>query len=348
MDKKYFSPHLFFLFVLTLSLFLSGCASERFTSNTEIEEFNELEIQEDPLADRTVQQDMFDSVLTLPPDEAESVLGPGDLLTVNVLESEELNTETRVSSRGYISLPMLDQVDVFNLTPAEAEEKIEQLLRENYLQDPHVSVFIKEKVSDRITLVGAFNEPGNYDYVAGRRLLDVIAVAQGVTEDAASIAYLTRRDKKNGKQKNYIIDLDSLIKRGDMDYNVALSGGDVLFIPEAGKCFVDGAVRTPGTYPVKGEMTITEAIVLAGGLTAYADNDKIKLIRYTGDGKRKIISLSFNDLQEGLGESIKLKDQDIVYAESSSSGLLSTGLGFNLGFMGTGIEYRNPSVDRRK
>ena len=340
MVKKKFISYL----MLVFSLIICGCASEQFESNVGIEEFTQ---QADLLASRTVQQNMFDSVLTAPPEETDAILGPGDLLTVTVLESEELSSETRVSSRGHISLPILDQVEVLNLTAAEAEEKIERLLKEEYLQDPHVSVFVKEKISDQITLVGAFTMPGNYNYVSGRRLLDLIAVAQGVTADAASIAYLSRKDRKNGGVKNYIIDLDALIKSGDMNYNVAIAGGDVFFVPEAGKCFVDGAVRNPGTYPLKGELTITEAIVLAGGLTAYADNDKIKLIRYTGDGKRNIISLSFNELQEGVGDNIKIQDQDVVYAESSSSGLLSTGIGFDLGFMGTGINYRNPSVDRR-
>lgn len=333
MNKKYLIRT--FLLFLTL-LIISGCASEQLTSNdVEVEEF---QTQEDQLADRTVQQNMFDSVLIAPPEETETLLGPGDLITVNVLESEELNTETRVSSRGYISMPILDQVSVLDLTAAQAEERIEELLRGEYLRNPHVSVFVKERLSSQVTLVGAFTMPGNYDYVIGRRLLDIIAVAQGVTENSASIAYLTRQDQHTDKPKNYIIDLDALIKRGDMNYNIAIAGGDVIFIPEAGKCFIDGAVRNPGTYPVKGEMTITEAIVLAGGLTAYAENDKIKLIRYIGDGKRKIISLSINELQEGLGDSIKLKDQDVIYAESSSAGLLSTGMGFNIGFMGTGIQ----------
>lgn len=353
---------LYLLFAFTF--IICGCASEQFESNVDIEDFKQQDNQQanknktvqqnifkqqnDQLADKTVQQDMFDSVLTAPPEDFESTLGPGDLVTVNVLESEELNAEARVSSRGYISLPILNQVDVRDLTAAEAEEKIESLLKEKYLNDPHVSVFVKEKISDQITLVGAFTMPGNYDYIAGRRLLDTIAVAQGVTEDAANIAYLSRKNRKTGAVKNYIIDLDALMKRGNMNYNIAIAGGDVIFVPEAGKCFIDGAVRNPGTYPIKGEMTITEAIVLAGGLTAYADNDKIKLIRHIGNGKRNIISLSFSELQKGVGDSIRLQDQDVVYAESSTSGLLSTGLGFDLGFMGTGIQYRNPSVDRRK
>ncbi|MCI5123036.1 MAG: hypothetical protein D3925_00805, partial [Candidatus Electrothrix sp. AR5] len=116
-----------YLLILTaLALLICGCAKEQFESNVKLEEFTQ---QNDQLASSTVEQNMFDSVLTAPPEEAESKLGPGDLIAVNVLESEELNTETRVSSRGYISLPILDQVEVLDVTAAEAEEKIEQLLK---------------------------------------------------------------------------------------------------------------------------------------------------------------------------------------------------------------------------
>ncbi len=339
---RFFLP---FFSLLFLSLLLSGCAEERFQSNTELKEFQE---KSQALAARIEKQQLFNSVLTAPPEETEYLLGPGDLLTVTVFETEDLNAEARVSSRGFVSLPILDRVQVAGLTVAEAEEKIETLLRQKYLQNPHVAVFIKERISNQITLAGSFNKPGTYDYVSGRRLLDIIAIAEGLTDTAASLAYLTREDPRSKIRQNYIIDLDALIKEGDMTYNVAISSGDVIFIPEAGQCFVDGAVRKPGTYPVRGDITITEAIVLAGGLTAYADDDKIKLIRYTGRGERQIISLSYSELQEGLGDSIKLRDQDVIYAESSSAGLFSTGMGFTLGFMGTGIQYRNPSVDRRQ
>ncbi len=328
-----------FLFCLLL---LSGCAEERFSSNTELKEFQK---DSQKVSKKTERMEMMKSVLSAPPEQTEYLLGPGDLLTVTVFETEDLNTEARVSSRGHVSLPILDRVDVMDLTVAEAEEKIETLLRKNYLRDPHVAVFVKERVSNQVTLSGAFNAPGTYDYVPGRRFLDIIAIAEGLKEEAASIAYLTRTDRKTKKQQYYIIDMDALIKKGRMDFNVTINGGDVIFIPEAGKCFVDGAVRKPGTYPVKGDITITQAIALAGGLAGYADNDKIKLIRYNGEGKRQIVSLSYSDLQEGMGDKLKLQDQDIIFAESSSAGLFSSGMGFTLGFMGTGIQYSNPQKE---
>ncbi len=329
-----------FILLLVTAVLLNGCAEERFKSNTELKDFQD---HSKEIAAKTEKQQLFNSILTAPPEEAEYVLGPGDLLTVTVFETEDLNAEARVSSRGFVSLPILDRVNVLGLTVAETEEKIETLLKEKFLQNPHVSVFVKERISNQITLVGSFNKPGTYDYVSGRRLLDIIAVAEGLSGKAASLAYLTREDPKSKTRRNYIVDLNALIKDGDMKYNVAIASGDVIFIPEAGQCFVDGAVRNPGIYPVRGDITITEAIVLAGGLAGYADDDKIKLIRYTGKGQREIISLSYSELQEGLGDTIKLRDQDVIYAESSSSGLFSSGMGFSVGFMGTGVNYKNPS-----
>ncbi len=328
------------LICIWLLVFLSGCAEERFKSNTDLQTFQKQSFKKEV---QVKQEQLFNSVLTAPPEEMEYVLGAGDLLAVTVFETDELNAEARVSARGYISLPILDRVNVLNLTVSEAEEKIETLLREKYLQNPHVSVFVKERVSNQITLVGSFNKPGTYDYISGRHLLDVIAVGEGLTTRSASLAYLTRQNKKTHTRKTYIVDLNALVKKGNMKYNVAIQSGDTIFVPEAGQCFVDGAVRHPGTYPVKGDMTITEAIVLAGGLAGYADNDSIKLIRYSGEGKREIINLSYSDLQEGLGDSIKLKDQDVIFAESSSAGLFSSGMGFSLGFMGTGVNYKNPA-----
>ncbi len=332
------------LLVLIAFLSLFGCAEEQFQANTDLQQFQKAsdvaetekatseEIKVEPVTAAIETEDIGDYVL-----------GPGDLIQVTVFETQELNTEVRVSSRGQVSLPLLGTVEVRNLTAAEAEERIESLLAAKYLQDPHVSIFIKEHVSKQITLVGSFKKPGTYDYVSKRKLLDVIAIAEGLTEAAGSSAYITRFDETTKKNKNYFVDLDELIRKGNMAQNIMVMGGDVIFIPETGQCFVDGAVRKPGTYPIRSGMTITEVVTLAGGLAGYADTDKIKLIRHMGTGKeRQVLSLSYNDLQAGVGDSLLIKDQDIIFAESSSSGLLFSGSGFTLGFMGTGVSFSNP------
>ncbi|WP_136808698.1 polysaccharide biosynthesis/export family protein [Desulfosediminicola flagellatus] len=328
--------------VLLMFLVIQGCGGkEQFQETTSLEEFTQVHSAKDSSSTRKQQAMAM-------PKESEVVqgdyqLGAGDLLSIKVFESSDLDSEVRVSSRGYINVPLLGDVKVKNLSLAEAEQKIETLYKKDFIHDPHVSVYIQEHVSKQITIVGAVEQPGTFRFVAQRRLLDVLALGQGLRDNAASYAYLTREDQKTGVSHNYMIDLDDLVKNGNMAQNHVIAGGDVIYIPESGQCFVDGAVRKPGIYAIRSNMTVTEAVTLAGGLARWADDDKIKLIRFMGRGqKRQIVSLSYQDMQAGLGDTLYLKDQDVIFAESSASNKLFSGAGFTLGFMGTGVKFDNP------
>ncbi len=345
MSKNPINCARFFLVVVVLLpvLLLSSCAEEKFQTTTTIKQFKESYTKqqgEEALKNKTTLMPLL-----IEDDLAggDYLLGAGDLLVIKVFETEKLDTEVRVSSRGEINMPLLGEINVLNMTAAEVEQHIEDLYKKDYLHDPHVSVYIKEHMSKQITLVGEVEKPGTYDYVAQRRLLDVLAIANGLKNDAGPYAYITRYNSKTNKSVNYVIDLDELVKNGNMTQNHIILGGDVVFIPKSGQCFVDGAVRKPGTYSLESNMTITEAIALAGGLAGYADKDSIKLIRFMGRGiERQIVSLSYNDLQAGLGDTLILKDQDVVFAESSASGTFFSGSNFNIGFMGTGISFKSP------
>ncbi len=333
---------LILLFLLLINFSLSGCAGNRFEATTTIEEFQK-HYKESRERENKLQNRKFFSAATIStPESLDYRLGPGDLINVTVFEAEEMNSEVRVSSRGTVTLPLLSAVDVFQLTALEAEKKIEDLLKEKYLQDPHVSVYIKEHVSRQITLVGALKNPGTFDYISKKRLLDVLALAGGLEEDAGEIVYITRENAKTGEADNYVVDLDDLVREGKMEYNITILGGDIVFVPQAGHCFIDGAVREPGIYPLKNNLTITEAIALAGGLANYAEEDEIKLIRYVDEGKRDIVRLSYSKLQEGQGDTIYLQDQDVIFVELSGSGTFFSGTGFSVGFMGTGFNYKTP------
>lgn len=335
-----------FCLLLPICLLLTACAEEQFQATTDLSDFQKKYIEKQKQYNRS-QANVFSPAAMTSDGAGDYRLGPGDLLVVKVYETTELDAEVRVSSRGAVSLPLLNNVDVYNLTAAEAEEKIENLYKQKYLHDPHITIHIKEHVSKQITLVGAITNPGTYDYVSQRRLLDVIAIASGLSEESGSIAYITREDPASGKRLSYYINLDELMKEGKMDQNMIVLGGDVIFVPESGQCFIDGAVRNPGTYSLDTKMTITEALALAGGLASYADDDAIKLIRYMGSGnKREIVTLSYTDLQGGVGDTLFLQDQDIIFAESSSMGLLTSGSGFSIGFMGTGVTYKDPEANK--
>lgn len=113
------------------------------------------------------------------------------------------------------------------------------------------------------------------------------------------------------------------------------------------------AVRKPGAYKIDGEMTIDGALAAAGGLAIYADANDIKLIRKKKNGTREILQLSMKDIiamkknqntsiKNGPWHNLLLQNGDVIFAEASGSRTFYSGVGFSLGFLGTGISYKAP------
>ncbi len=271
-------------------------------------------------------------------DPSDYLLGAGDLLQITVFEAEKLNTSVRVSSRGYVTLSLLGQIKIKGLTAREAEVKIEELYRQQYIKDPHVSVFVKEHISQRVTLVGQFEKPGAYDYLSKQRLLDVMALAGGLSDKAGRTIQIRRSNSKPGEPNIFVVDLDQLIKEGRSELNIEIIGGDTIFVPEAGNFFVDGAVRRPGSYPLRNKMLLREALLAAGGIAPYG-KESLALIRLDKDKGPKIIKLNLNDPKH---QEIEVQDRDVIIVESSSWGKLVHGGKILIGIPGLGVGYEDP------
>ena len=104
---------------------------------------------------------------------------PNDLLEVEVFGVSELKRTVRVNTTGQISLPLIGMIQVAGLTPADAEALIALQYGSKYLQDPQVSIFIKEFTTQRITLDGALAKPGIYPLTGQITLLRALALAGG-------------------------------------------------------------------------------------------------------------------------------------------------------------------------
>jgi polysaccharide export outer membrane protein len=313
-----------FLMIFLITLF-GGCAVTNephnisyYTGSNEISELNE----------KILSQAQMSNI------PGEILIGEGDLLQISVFEAKELEKTVRVSSRGIVSLPLVGEVQVSGLTAIEAEEEIEDMYRRRFIKDPHVSIFVEEQISQRITLVGQFKKPGTYDYLSNQRLLDAIAIGGGLSERAGQVAQVRRTRHNQGEPSTFIVDLDRLIREGNVELNIRLNGGDVLFVPEAGVFFVDGAVKRPGAYPIKHRTVVQEGLVEAGGFEHYANKDSIKLVRIAENGERKIIDL---DLSNTDTKEMVLKDRDILIIDESAMG--AVGRGFSISVFGTGFAY---------
>lgn len=328
------------LIILYLCIAISGLAGcgKRTISLAEMERH---------LPDRSEIVNAFNQSLLsasdLSADRGDYLLGPGDLLEIKVFESERLNATVRVSSRGDVSLPLLGEINLKGKTAAEAERLIENRYRETYIRDPHVSIFVKEHFSQRVTVVGQVVHPGTYDYPSRLRLLDAIALAGGLREKAGSEVHVRRIGGMpgGGAQQSVVVDLDNLIKEGRTDLNIRINGGDVVFIPEAGSFFVDGAVRRPGEYLIRGNMSLQEALLSAGGLAGYAKPKNSVLLRKSENGRREEIRIDLTAPE--VSDAITIADGDILFVHSSFWGKVLHGGGIHIGIPGTGVSYRDPA-----
>ena len=296
---------------------------------------------------------------------ADYKIGPEDLLEISVFEEEKLNKTLRVSSQGNISLPLLGILRVKGLTANELEKEIRDLLAEKYLQDPHVSVFIKEYRNQQISVIGAVEKPGVYEVKGQKTILDMLAMAGGLSgspkDDPGQLLFLIRppnlptseeaasKEKKDSNivegPKTFVIDLEELLIKGDLSLNLPLTHGDVINIPVSGKIFVGGEVRSPGGFPLRGKkMRVSQAIALAGGLVPEADGAETKIFRYSGKGgEKETLSANVYAIQKGESEDPYVKENDIIIVPKSGVkaffiGLRDTvkglvGFGFSLSAM---------------
>ena len=277
------------------------------------------------------------------PNYEDYVIGGGDLVQVTIFEAPGLNAEARVSARGSVTLPLLNAVGIAGLTVREAEEHVESLYRKDYLQDPHVTIFVKEQFGSKITLMGALAKPGTYDFYSRMNLMDVLALGQGLSDTAGRIVQVRRRDASGTPVRATIIDLDEMVEKGRDELNIPIQGGDVVYVPEAGSVYVDGAVRKAGSYPVRREMSVQEAIVAAGGLDSFADAGTVKLVRYVGDGKREVARLSLEGGGDEHVPELRVQDRDVIFVESSPASAFFQGLRLTLGTGLLGVGYTPPS-----
>lgn len=166
----------------------------------------------------------------------EYVIGPLDELTIFVWRNPELGAKVQVRPDGRITTPLITDMPAVGKTPAMLAEDIKLALSQ-YIEKPLVSVIVNNfsgTFSQQIRIVGATEKPASIPYRANMTLLDAMIAVGGLSEFAAgNRARLVRFDKNTGRQREYAVRLNDLIKRGDTKANVLLAPGDVIIIPES-------------------------------------------------------------------------------------------------------------------
>jgi protein involved in polysaccharide export with SLBB domain len=165
-----------------------------------------------------------------PPATDDTTLGPGDVFSVRVYGESELSGSHQVAPDGTIDFPLLGSIDVNGLEPPSVADEIKRLLRErDLLRDPHVSVYVEQYASKRVSVVGAVANPGTFPLEPGMTVVQAISMAGGFSSLADRDGTVVTR-RVEGETIRYRVPVAKVTKGQAQDIEVA--AGDIIFVPE--------------------------------------------------------------------------------------------------------------------
>ena len=254
-----------------------------------------------------------------PREQFQYTLGPGDLVSILVWKRPELSQENiMVSPDGLIVMPRIGNIFVLDKTPAEVQSLITTKLEVLYIK-PEVTVRVHEFHNNKAFVLGRVSKPGVVNFPGKGSLLEALALAGGIPDQNKDTS-LTKCAIIRGNDIIIWIDLQDLLKNGNMALNAPVRNNDIIYIPEASDemVYVLGEVMTPGAIQLKGGMTVMKAVMLAGGMNKYANPEKIFVIRQQSE-KGDVVRVNLRNLLEhaDFGQNFSLLPNDIVYISPS-------------------------------
>lgn len=157
-------------------------------------------------------------------------IGIGDVLEISVWKNPELGVTTPVRPDGRISVPLLGDIQASGMTPLALRQTLTDRFKE-YVTAPGVSVVIKEINSRKVFVTGEVKTPGAYDLQPRTKLMQVVAMAGGLTPYAKRKVIVLRDSRDGRDDRRFEVDLDSIVSGKRPSDNLVLLPGDTLVVP---------------------------------------------------------------------------------------------------------------------
>jgi polysaccharide export outer membrane protein len=199
-------------------------------------------------------------------------VGPGDVLEVTVRGREDLSRSLTVKTSGIVSMALVGDVAVAELTTREIQRKLENLLAGDFLEAPEIVVAVAEYWSKFASVAGEVNRPGRKALRGRTRLVDLLIEAGGFSPRASGEVVIDRREGafEDGSHTLKLQLGRSPTLRDQVNLSVLLEPGDVITATPQYHVRVQGEVVSPGDLAMVGELRLSRAIALAGGVTRFA------------------------------------------------------------------------------
>jgi polysaccharide biosynthesis/export protein len=245
---------------------------------------------------------------------ANYIIGAHDVLLVTVWDQPDVSGKYTVEQDGSFTFPLLGRVATGGLTLRALELELSRQLADGLFKDPQVTVSVFEYRSKRVFVVGEVRQPGTHVLSGEMSVIEVLARAGSTTSNAADHVLVVRPAKPEGP---VLPDQDQTaavirvalrdIEGGVLSNNVSVRDGDTLFVPRAAVVYVTGRVRNPGGYALGQNMTVLQALALAGGATDFGATNRIR-IRRVVNGKEVEIKVELTAAVEA-GDTIVVPER---------------------------------------
>jgi polysaccharide biosynthesis/export protein len=225
-----------------------------------------------------------------------TALGPGDSVTLHVFGQPDMDTVLGVADDGTINVPLAGSIPVAGLSTENAARRVERSFKDGgYFVDPHVTLTLTQSMSQRVSVLGEVHTPGRYPVDSKTTIVDLLAQAGGETEFGSDTVYVLRPDT-SGNIKRYPVNLKGLANAATSAPTQLLHSGDSVYVPRAEQFFILGEVQKPSMYKLEPNLTVLQAIALAGGVTPKGSVRRVEVKRAGKNGEQIVISPKGNDL----------------------------------------------------
>ena len=234
-------------------------------------------------------------------------MGTGDVLRITVYGQPDLTTEARVGDSGNISFPLIGDVKMAGITPAQGETEIaKRLSKGGFINEPFVTLNVVQYRGQQISVLGRVNRPGRHTLEKVSRVSDALALAGGIAGDGADTVTLVRT--RDGKPEYRDIDVIALFRPGGEASNELVQDGDIINVSRQAMFYIYGEVQRPGAFRLEQNMSVVQALSMGGGVTPRGTQKGLKILRRDDSG-------AMQELEASLADPVK-KD-DVIYVKES-------------------------------
>jgi polysaccharide export outer membrane protein len=261
------------------------------------------------------------------------LLGPDDQLEISGPELTDMSTKpVRIDGEGDIAVPLAGPVHVAGLTVQQTEQELDRVLSK-YIRRPQVVVNVVEVRSQPVSVVGAVNSPGVHQVQGHKTVLEMLAMAGGMRQDAGYSIRITRELEwgciplpsaqldSSGKYSVAELNLRKIMDAKTPEENIQIFPHDVISVPKAEMVYVIGEVHRSGGF-VLGEhqsISVLQALSLAEGLNTGADPRHAKILRLKPEAdQREELKVDVKDALNGKNADIPLQGEDILFIPGST------------------------------